>query len=109
MSDAVPNRGRLAGIDFGTVRLGIALSDPGQVLSSPHEMLQRGTTSEEAGFFQRLVDRSSIVESSQQDVGENFTKLFAAEGERNPDIPTWLAIPESRWHDPDQGVAQTIE
>ncbi len=61
MSDAVPTRGRLAGIDFGTVRIGIALSDPGQVLSSPHKMLQRGATSEEAGFFHRLVDEENVV------------------------------------------------
>ena len=31
----IPHRGRLAGIDFGTVRIGVAVTDPDRVLASP--------------------------------------------------------------------------
>ena len=29
-----PNHGRIAGIDFGTVRIGVALTDPDRILAS---------------------------------------------------------------------------
>lgn len=37
--DALPNTGRLLGIDLGEVRIGLALSDPDQVVASPAETL----------------------------------------------------------------------
>jgi putative holliday junction resolvase len=42
MSDAgkLPTAGRLLAIDLGEVRIGLALSDPGQVVASPAETLQ---------------------------------------------------------------------
>lgn len=39
MSDELPTTGRLLGIDLGEVRIGLALSDPGQVVASPAETL----------------------------------------------------------------------
>jgi putative Holliday junction resolvase len=33
---------RVLAIDLGTKRIGVAASDPGQVLASPHTVLQRG-------------------------------------------------------------------
>lgn len=38
---------RIAGIDYGTVRLGIALSDENQIIASPHGVLQAKKRSEE--------------------------------------------------------------
>jgi len=35
--DALPDTGRLLAIDLGEVRIGLALSDPGQVVASPAE------------------------------------------------------------------------
>jgi putative holliday junction resolvase len=35
----LPSEGRLIGIDLGEVRIGIAVSDPGQVVASPAETL----------------------------------------------------------------------
>jgi putative Holliday junction resolvase len=35
--DALPTTGRLLAIDLGEVRIGLALSDPGQVVASPAE------------------------------------------------------------------------
>lgn len=37
--EPLPTVGRLIGIDLGEVRIGIALSDPGQVVASPMETL----------------------------------------------------------------------
>jgi len=47
--------GRIAGIDYGTVRIGIALTDPGQTLASPLENYTRRTTRQDAERFRRLV------------------------------------------------------
>jgi putative Holliday junction resolvase len=54
-------QGRLAGVDYGTKRIGVAISDPGQTLSSPLENYQRGDSSQDAKFFQRLVVEEQIV------------------------------------------------
>lgn len=40
LGDVLPVTGRLLAIDLGEVRVGLALSDPGQVLASPAEVLQ---------------------------------------------------------------------
>lgn len=37
--DALPTAGRLLAIDLGEVRLGVAISDPGQVVASPVETI----------------------------------------------------------------------
>ena len=37
--DVLPETGRLVGIDLGEVRIGVAVSDPGQVIASPAETL----------------------------------------------------------------------
>ena len=37
--DVLPTTGRLLGIDLGEVRIGLAVSDPGQVVASPAETL----------------------------------------------------------------------
>jgi len=37
---ALPQTGRLAGIDFGTARIGVAVCDPSQKWSSPLETRQ---------------------------------------------------------------------
>lgn len=40
LGDTLPPTGRLLAIDLGEVRVGLAVSDPGQVLASPAETLQ---------------------------------------------------------------------
>ncbi len=57
----LPTEGRLAGIDFGTVRIGIAISDPGQRIASPFENYSRRTESLDAAFFQRLARDEQLV------------------------------------------------
>lgn len=53
--------GRLAGIDFGTVRIGIALTDSRRSLASPYENYQRGDQRADADRFKRLVAEEAIV------------------------------------------------
>jgi len=57
----LPSAGRLAGIDFGTVRIGIAISDPSQTWASPLETYQVRNPDLDATFFQTLADRESLA------------------------------------------------
>lgn len=61
MSEALPRTGRLAGVDFGTVRLGIAISDARQTIASPLDNYTRGSTDQDANYFRRLVKEEAIV------------------------------------------------
>jgi putative Holliday junction resolvase len=51
----------LAGIDFGTVRVGIAVCDPDRILASPLSTYTRRDDSADAMFFQDLVADQQIV------------------------------------------------
>lgn len=53
--------GRIAGIDFGTVRIGIALSDPGRSIASPHENYTRRGTKLDAERLKRLVAEEEVT------------------------------------------------
>ena len=56
-----PTVGRLAAIDFGTVRIGIALCDPDRILVSPWEVHTRGKAEGEAKYFQRLAKEERVA------------------------------------------------
>jgi putative holliday junction resolvase len=49
------NSGRVAGIDYGTVRIGIAISDPGRSIASPMENYNRRNLQLDAQRFKKLV------------------------------------------------------
>jgi putative Holliday junction resolvase len=53
-------RGRIAGIDYGTVRVGIALSDPGRSIASPYENYTRRSLDQDARRFRKLVDDEDV-------------------------------------------------
>ncbi len=55
------NTGRIAGIDFGTVRIGVAVSDPDRILASPYETYVRKSPGKDDEYFQRLVAEERIV------------------------------------------------
>ncbi len=57
----IPTEGRLAGIDFGTVRIGIAITDAGQMLASPYENYNRKTVEKDAEYFCKLAEHECIV------------------------------------------------
>ena len=60
MSD-FPTPGRLAAIDFGTVRIGIAITDPSRNFASPLENYNRSDLRGDERRFQRLVEEEDIV------------------------------------------------
>jgi putative Holliday junction resolvase len=53
--------GRVAGIDFGTVRIGIAISDPGRTIASPYENYTRRGPDQDAQRFRRLVAEENVT------------------------------------------------
>jgi putative Holliday junction resolvase len=53
--------GRIAGIDFGTVRIGVAISDATQSIASPFETYVRRGDSADRAYFQRLADEEQIA------------------------------------------------
>ncbi len=61
MSDTFPQHGRLAGIDYGTVRVGIAVCDPARTLASPLRNYTRGDLQADQRYFQQLADSEAIV------------------------------------------------
>src|SRR5271168_1574847 len=54
--------GRLAGIDYGTVRIGIAISDARQTLASPYENYTRRSPQSDAEYFRRLAREEQVVQ-----------------------------------------------
>jgi putative Holliday junction resolvase len=55
ISDVIPQSGRVIGIDFGTARIGVAITDPGQSIASPLEIRQVQNQESDAKYFQKLV------------------------------------------------------
>src|SRR5262245_20127308 len=53
--DEGPATGRLAGIDYGTVRLGIAITDPEQRIASPLANYTRRGEEADAEYFRKRV------------------------------------------------------
>jgi putative Holliday junction resolvase len=57
-----PGRGRRLGIDVGTVRIGVATSDPDAILATPVETVRRDRTDKHVKRLARLVDELEVVE-----------------------------------------------
>ncbi len=53
--------GRIAGIDFGTKRIGIAITDREQRFASPHENYDRRTPEQDAERLRMLVETEEVV------------------------------------------------
>jgi putative holliday junction resolvase len=53
--------GRVAGVDYGEVRIGIAICDPQRTIASPLENYARGTLAQDAQRFRRLVADEGVV------------------------------------------------
>jgi putative Holliday junction resolvase len=54
--------GKVAGIDYGTVRIGIAVSDPDRIIASPYENYTRKNQKSDDAYFCRLVNEERIVQ-----------------------------------------------
>ena len=61
MNGTLPAAGRLAAIDFGTVRLGVAITDPEQRLASPLENYTRRGAAADARWLSQLVASERIA------------------------------------------------
>jgi putative holliday junction resolvase len=61
--DAVPRRGRVVALDFGSKRIGVACTDPTQLLASPLEVLERRGTlaADHAALRKLIVDECEAV------------------------------------------------
>ncbi|MBA4066977.1 MAG: Holliday junction resolvase RuvX [Isosphaera sp.] len=53
-SPLLPNRGVLLGVDFGTVRVGLAVSDPDRIIASPLDTYTRRDAAADAAYFTRV-------------------------------------------------------
>ncbi|MCL4132129.1 UNVERIFIED_CONTAM: hypothetical protein GTU68_020585 [Idotea baltica] len=60
-SSPIPAVGRIGGIDFGTVRIGVAISDPGQSIASPLEVYQVRSPKLDAQHFQQIANQERLV------------------------------------------------
>lgn len=61
MTESFPAKGRLVGIDFGTVRIGIAISDAERRLASPFENYTCADQESDARYFENLVTSEDIA------------------------------------------------
>ena len=53
--------GRVAGIDYGTVRIGVALADLEIGIASPLETYTRGDETADQGYFGRLAEEEQLI------------------------------------------------
>ncbi|WP_436717498.1 Holliday junction resolvase RuvX [Roseiconus lacunae] len=60
-SSEFPSTGRLAAIDYGTVRIGVAVCDPGRSLASPIEVYNVRSPKLDAKYFRELVKQERLV------------------------------------------------
>lgn len=56
-----PSTGRIAGIDYGHVRIGVSLSDPDRRFASPWKTYTRKDVTADAEYFRRLILDERIV------------------------------------------------
>jgi putative Holliday junction resolvase len=80
-------RTRLLGIDFGTVRIGLSVSDAEHRIASPLGQYRRAGREKDAKYFRQLVDREEIASfvmglpvhlSGQEGAKAKETRAFAA-------------------------------
>ena len=58
--NSMSKRTRLLGVDFGSVRVGLAISDPDRRLAFPLEVRERQGADGDAAFFRALVEREEV-------------------------------------------------
>ena len=56
-----PSHGRIAGIDFGTKRIGVAITDRDQLLASPYENYNVRGPDQDAKWFREFVERERVA------------------------------------------------
>jgi len=61
LSDPWPPTGRIAGVDYGTVRIGVAICDPSRTWAGPLATYARRNEPLDREYFQSLAQRETIV------------------------------------------------
>ena len=61
MTSSPEATGRVAGIDYGSVRIGIAISDPGRTIVSPLENYTRRSCEQDARRFRLLASEEGVA------------------------------------------------
>lgn len=61
-ADSDPGRGRRLGVDVGTVRIGVAVSDPDGILATPVETVRRDSRGGHLRRLSRLANEFQVVE-----------------------------------------------
>lgn len=56
-----PETGRIAAVDFGSVRIGIAICDPDRILASPLEIHSAASWKSDGDYFRELANSQRIV------------------------------------------------
>ena len=56
-----PSRGRLAAVDFGSVRHGVAICDPDRILASPYEVRRTEGAEKDAAYFREVAHQERIA------------------------------------------------
>lgn len=59
--DAMPRQGRLAAIDYGSVRIGVAITDPEQRFASPFENYTRRGPEKDAAWLRKWTSEERVV------------------------------------------------
>lgn len=54
-------KGRLLGVDYGTVRVGLAVSDPDRIIASPLATYTRRDPDADAAYFRQVVAAERVV------------------------------------------------
>ena len=62
MTNSSESSGVVAGIDYGTVRIGVAVSDPRRVIAFPFENYTRKNEARDAEFFRKLVADERVTQ-----------------------------------------------
>jgi putative holliday junction resolvase len=57
----VSERGRLLGVDFGTVRVGLAVCDTERIIASPLLTYERRNQTMDAEYFRKLIEAEQIA------------------------------------------------
>ncbi|MBA4186579.1 MAG: Holliday junction resolvase RuvX [Planctomycetaceae bacterium] len=56
-----PGKGALLGIDYGTVRVGLAVTDPDRIIASPLDTYARRSEPLDGAYFQKVVTDHRVV------------------------------------------------
>ncbi|MEM1225255.1 MAG: Holliday junction resolvase RuvX [Planctomycetota bacterium] len=60
-TEGFPEEGRIAAVDFGTVRIGLAVCDPDRILASPLEVHRAGSPEADANYFRQVAADQQLV------------------------------------------------